>query len=371
MLRIAFDATPLLGRRTGIGVAVARSLAGLAGRRQLDVIGYGLTGRGRRQLPALLPPGVRPAPVTVPAAAALRWWERFDKPPIEWLTGPVEVAHGTNFVVPPTTGAARVVTVYDLTAVSHPELCAPASLRYPALIRRAVRTGAVVHVPTVTVGREAQEAYEIPADRLRVIPFGVDQPAMERLAADRGPGTASGGSARPYVLFLGTVEPRKDLPALVGAFDQVADAHPDVELRIAGPDGWGEGELTAAIQHSRHAARIHRLGWVDDPARLLAGALLLVLPSRYEGFGFPPLEAMAAGVPVLATRAGSLPEVLGDAACLVPVGERGALAQALDALLGDPAARERLVAAGYRQVAGFRWEATVDGLVALYQELAA
>src|SRR5205807_6310535 len=116
----------------------------------------------------------------------------------------------------------------------------------------------------------------------------------------------------------GTVEPRKDLPVLVAAFDQLADHHPDAHLVIAGPDGWGAGQLDEALVRARHRDCIERLGWVDEPARLalVATATVFAYPSIYEGFGFPPLEAMAAGVPVVATAAGALPEVLGDGATL-------------------------------------------------------
>ena len=125
-----------------------------------------------------------------------------------------------------------------------------------------------------------------------------------------------------YCLAIGTAEPRKDLPGLVRAFGAVAERQPDVALVLAGPPGWGEEALDSAIAASGVRERIVRTGWVEEPdlAALLSRASLLAFPSLYEGFGFPPLQAMRAGVPVVATRAGSLPEVLGDGALLV---ERG------------------------------------------------
>ena len=146
-----------------------------------------------------------------------------------------------------------------------------------------------------------------------------------------------------YILAIGTAEPRKDLPALVRAFDHIAADHDDLSLVLAGPPGWGEDALAAAVASSPSRDRVIRTGWLDAPvlAALLRRAALLAYPSVYEGFGFPPLQAMAAGVPVVATRAGSLPEVLGDAAVLVEVGDADALAGALDRVLDRPGAPGR------------------------------
>jgi len=158
------------------------------------------------------------------------------------------------------------------------------------------------------------------------------------------------------MLAIGTVEPRKGLPDLVAAFDRIADSIPDVHLKIAGPGGWGEDALDAGIGSARHRDRIHRIGWVEDRSTLMAGARLLAYPSLYEGFGLPPLEAMSLGVPVVATTAGAIPEVVGDAALLVAPGDGAALAEALLVAATDATARARLIAAGTERVPLFTWE---------------
>lgn len=178
------------------------------------------------------------------------------------------------------------------------------------------------------------------------------------------------GSGPPYILAIGTVEPRKGLPDLVAAFDLMAESLPDVQLKIAGPVGWGEEDLAAAVRSARHTARIHRVGWIDDRSSLIAGARVLAYPSLYEGFGLPPLEAMSLGVPVVATAAGAIPEVVGDAAQLVPPHDVTALSEALALVSQDHATRERLIAAGRRRATEFSWERAGRDLAGLYRTLA-
>ncbi len=359
---VGIDVTPLLGARTGVGVFVDGLISQLTARRRSELRAYGLSGRGWRRLGAVVPDGVALRHLPLPAGAALRCWGHVDAPTVEWWTGRVDVVHGTNFVVPPSRRAARLVSVHDLTSLHFPELCEPAARRYPDLIRRAISGGAWVHATSAAVATEVVEYLGAAPERVRVIYSGVTQPPLPRPSPARG-------ADPPYVLALGTVEPRKDLPALVAAFDRIAADHPDLQLRIAGPEGWGEAALAQAIEAATHRRRIIRLGWVAGRDALLGGATALAYPSRYEGFGFPPLEAMARGVPVVATAVAALPEVLGDAALLVPAGDADALADALDRVIGDEALRRGLIDAGYQRVARYPWEATGDAFERLYEEL--
>ncbi len=361
MPTVAVDATSLLGRPTGVGVAVAGLIGALAAG-PYRVVGYGLTGTGWRRLPALLPPGVLPGRGPMPAALLGLAWARFDHPAIEAWTGPVDVVHGTNFVVPPSRRSPRLVTVNDLTPLRYPELVTAASRRYPALVARAAATGAHVHTPSQFVAGEVRERFGISAERVHVVPWGLTVPDPGPTARPPGP---------PYVIAVGTAEPRKDLPGLVAAWDRVAGELADLRLLLVGPEGWGETELAAAIAAASHRDRVERLGWVPDHAALIGGAAALAYPSRYEGFGFPPLEAMALGVPVVATAAGAVPEVVGDAAALVPVGDPDALAEALLAVLTDAGERRRLVDAGRWQAARYTWEATGAAVAGLYDRLVA
>ncbi len=359
-VRLALDATPLLGQRSGVATFVAGALGVLAGRRDVDVTVYGLTGRGRLAVDGVTVGRRAPAALALRAwSAGLRW------PSAEWLAGgPVDVVHGTNFAVPPSRGAARVVTVHDLTAVTFPELCAPASLRYPALVRRAAAEGAWVHTPSRYVADEVCDVLGVPEEHVRAVAHGIDAVAGGDPATGR---RLAGGDC--YVLAVGTVEPRKDLPLLVRAFDRVAEARSDVRLVVAGRDGWGAEALGDVIDHARHRDRITRMGYIDAATRrdLLAGAGLFAFTSVYEGFGLPPLEAMAAGVPVVATAAGAVPEVVGDAALMVPVGDEEAMAGGLATVLDDPDLAGALAEQGKARAATFSWERCGDGLCELYE----
>jgi glycosyltransferase involved in cell wall biosynthesis len=174
------------------------------------------------------------------------------------------------------------------------------------------------------------------------------------------------------VLAVGTIEPRKDYPLLVRSFSAVAAAHPDVALVIVGSEGWGAQRFAESVDASPVRDRIVRPGYLDDAAlaATLRGASVLAYPSRYEGFGFPPLQAMAAGVPVVATAGGAVPEVVGDGAWLVEIGDGDALSEQLVRALAGGEDVAALVARGRERSAGFTWDRCAEGLAGLYRDAA-
>jgi glycosyltransferase involved in cell wall biosynthesis len=378
-VRVALDATPLLGLPTGIGAFCSGALAALVRRPGVDVSAYAISWRRRRLMEEQLPDGVGARQRPMPARPLHALWARGNVPPLEWLIGATDVVHGTNFLVPPTRRAAAVVSVHDLTPLHHPELCNEATLAYPGLIRRALARGAWVHADSAFVAGEVMEAFDADPTRVRVV-----HPGIPDLPVPPGTGTEVGAEADAvlgrvlpagctrFCLAIGTAEPRKDLPGLVRSFAAVADRLDDVALVLAGPPGWGERALDEAVAASPVRTRIVRTGWVApaELAVLLARAGVLAYPSLYEGFGFPPLQAMRAGVPVVATRAGSLPEVLGDGALLVDSGDQQALAAALLTCLSDDDERRRLVDAGSVWSARYSWERCGEGLESLYRAAA-
>jgi glycosyltransferase involved in cell wall biosynthesis len=256
-------------------------------------------------------------------------------------------------VVPPAASPA-VVTVHDCWCARRPEACDPTIAAAVATVRGAVRRGAWLHVTTEWV-----------ADEVRSV-FGAERVAVVPLAPARVPDPGRSPVGGSYVLAIGTTDHRKGFDTLVWA---VAAA--GLHLVLAGRVGTDEPAISAAIAES--GAQVTRLRAVDEPTRgaLLRGAAVLAYPSRDEGFGMPPLEAMSVGVPVVATLAGAVPEVVGDAALLVAVDDVRELADALVAAVADPTERARLIAAGTARQAIFTWERTASGLVELWRRAAA
>jgi glycosyltransferase involved in cell wall biosynthesis len=360
-MKIALDVSALHDARTGIGVVTHELLTRLAGRPDLDIVAYAASWRGRDDLAGLVPSGVGVARRPMAARPLRAAWRRTDLPPLEWWTGPVDAVLGTNFVVPPTRRAARVALVHDLTAWRFPELCTDDTRQYPDLVGRALRGRAHAVTPTQAVADELVDLVGVAPDRVHPVHWA----ATPTEGGDAERGRAVAGADR-YVLSLGTIEPRKDHALLVRAFDVAAGDDPALRLVVAGPDGWGVERYSAAVAAARHRDRVVRLGWVDDRTRadLLAGAAAFAYPSIYEGFGLPALEALAAGVPVVATRTPALVEVLGEAADLVAQGDARGLADALAgavALDGDD--RRARASRGRHRASSFSWDRAAEGVL--------
>jgi glycosyltransferase involved in cell wall biosynthesis len=392
-MRVALDATPLLGARTGIGRYVsglAEALAGLAGPEPEELVLVPFSWRGTRDLPAVAPggPRVRHGHRRVPARLLQAAWARLPWPPVEWLSGPVEVFHATNFAAPPTRRAAVVVTIHDLTYLRYPEMVTDASARYRALVPRALQRGAVVCTPTAAVAAEVADEYHLPPDRLVVTPLGVDD--TWRHATPTDPAWLAAHDLPPrYLLFVGNREPRKNLPTLLDAYREVrgADTRRSVgvgngpvaegagttaappsggvpPLVLVGPPGWGDALDTAGLP----PGAVLTPGYLPQPdlARVVAGAAAVVVPSWHEGFGLPALEALACGTPVVASDLPALREVLGDQAELVPPGDPAALAGALARVLDDPGG-EPARAARRARAAGFTWATCARATLSAYR----
>jgi glycosyltransferase involved in cell wall biosynthesis len=368
---VALDATPLLGVPTGVGVFCREALGALPKTGRVDTRAFAVSWRRRQMLQGHVPQGVRIVGRAMPARPLQLAWRYTELPDVEWFIGDVDVVHGTNFVVPPARKAARVVTVHDLTIVRFPEMCEPATLRFAGLVRRAVAHGAWVHTPSEFVAREVVTELGADPSRVRAVHHGVPSVATcTGVSRPDNPAIELPAGVSRYVLAIGTAEPRKDLPGLVRAFDGIASRFSDVALVLVGQQGWGSEALESAVERARWRARIVMPGYVPDEtlARLLTEATVLAYPSLYEGFGLPALEAMAAGVAVVTTSAGALPEVVGDCALMVEPGDSDALAGALEKILEDETMRIALVDKGRARAREFTWDACADGLVGLYED---
>lgn len=229
---------------------------------------------------------------------------------------------------------------------------------------------------SLSTKRDLQALWKVPEEKITVLYSGVNErfrPVTDtaELRAVRERYVAAD---TPFILAVGTVQPRKNYPLLIRAFRRVAEQFPH-SLVIAGGRGWLSEELPAEIERQGLTGRVRLAGFVDDadlPA-LYSAADLLAFPSLYEGFGLPLLEAMACGTPVISSDASSLPEVArsgeAEAALLLSPHDEAAWGEGMNLLLGDQELRRRLIAAGTEQAARFSWRAAARQLAALYQTL--
>ncbi len=307
-------------------------------------------------------PAVPVASLPLPRPLLYEAWHALRRPRIERATGPVDVCHAVGGAVPGTR-APLVVTVHDLAFLHLPGLFTAQGRRFLRRALHLVRDHAdQVQVPSLATAADC-EAHGIERARIRHVPWGcsVGDPSPAEVAAAR----ARHGLEGPYVVCVGTLEPRKNLPRLVEAWRRLG--RDDARLVLIGPDGWGE-----LPDGSRLPGNVSMTGFVDAATRdaLYAGATASCYPSLLEGYGLPVLESMALGCPVV-TSAGTATEelVAGGAGVAVDPTDVDAIAGALAALLDDPGHRERLAAAGRARAATRTWAGAAEAAAAGYREV--
>ena len=356
-MRIAFDVSPLSHPLLGIGNYISGSLAGLAevsaGRH--EIVAFAPTSiRGPERIrDALAGIDVELRTWRLPFSHALRTgWSVVAHPVTERLVGRFDVLHFSDWMYPPQRGGARATTIHDLVPLHHPEwTTARTRSMHNRKYRNAARTCDVVFVNSEYTGHDVIATLGVSAERVRVA-----RPAAKDVFLAEGPAVDLGA---PYIITVATLEPRKNLQALVEAHRLLAG---DLLLAVVGAEGWGE-------QPVLDDQRIRRLGYVSDEelARLYRGAAVAVYPSRCEGFGIPVIEAMACGVPVVVSSHESLDEASGQAAVRADPDDPGALAAAIEHALAE---RERLVAAGLEHSRSFSWRAVGEIFLRGYEEAA-
>lgn len=365
-MRIGVDATPLLGEKTGVGWYTFELIDAVAAQSPGDeVFALPISWRTARHLEVPPRPNVRAVRRVAPARPLWAAWDRVPFPPLELFLR-CDVFHATNYVCPPAWRTPTVVTVHDIWFVKHPEEVSPAVARMGRLLPRVLdRASAVIALSHFAAGEVATWQPHL-AGRVRVVPIGFHR----RLPVSP---TAAGQPQEPFVLMLGTVDPRKNLPLALDALRHLLDRGCRIRLVVAGAATPRVDVDALMRERNLTGADVVRTGYADDRriAELLSQAAALVFPSRYEGFGMPLLEAMDAGVPVVATRAGAVPETVGDAAILVDPDDPEGLADAVWRVVTDEALRAKLVAAGHARAGEFTWEAAAAATRAVYEEVCA
>lgn len=341
------------------------AIAALGHARELAAAGIdavGVAASHRAPPPAPWTPPIPVRHLRLPRTALYESWRRFRRPQVQRATGPVDVIHATTFAIPPRS-APLVVTVHDLAFVHDPAHFTKHGVAFfTDGMRTTLDEADVVVCPSrATIDDCVANGFD--PDRMRLVPLGVDASP----ATDTAGVKVKYGLRRPYVLWVGTIEPRKNLPRLIEAFTLVDN--PDVDLILVGPRGWNESVRPLV---ARARGRVKTLGFVphDDLAGLYAGARVFCFPSLLEGFGFPVLEAMAQGTPVVTSRATSTEEIAGEAALLVDPRDPSDIARAIRSILEDEAVAARLGADGRKRAAEYTWARSASALAAVYREVA-
>ena len=367
-MQILVDYRPALRARTGVGEYMHEIIRAYTAEHRGDqVAAFTSSWRDRPDAGTAARLGARVVDRRVPVRVLNLLWHRLQWPPVEAMAGPVDVVHAAHPLMIPSRRAARVVTVHDLFFLDHPESTSGEIRRdYPALTARHVQSAEAIVTPSQYTRGLVISRFGVSAERVYACPFGA--PAWQHLG--RQPNTPADG----YFLFVGTLVARKNLPTLLEAYSRIAGTWPGCPRLVIA--GGATPEASASLQRIQQpplAGHVEHVGYVSEGERerLYAGALALVMPSLDEGFGVPALEAMAAGVPVIASNRGSLPEVIGEAGTLLEPADVDGFAAAMERTARDRNWASGRGAAGISRAASFTWRTTARRLREAYVDAVA
>ena len=380
-LRVAFNATPLASPLTGIGNYIVRLGEALAATGDVDLYSfYGAQWRHAAPSPRVAGEGSPALPrlreivkACVPFARQVRQWRRQAAFGRGVSAKGIDIYHEPNYVAF-RSRVPTVVTVHDLSFIHYPDTHPPDRVHWLQRdLPEAIERAAAVIVDSQFVRDEVLHAFAVPATRVHAVPLGVAG-AFRPRSSDETPSYLGplGLAHRSYVLTLGTLEPRKNLSHVLNAYETLADrVRKRYPLVVGGAPGWRAGALEMQLRDLSARGRIRFLGHVPDAdlPLLYSGAAAFVFPSLYEGFGLPPLEAMASGVPILVADRAALPEVAGDCAVLLDPERPDQTARSIERLLEDDALQMDMARRGLERAASFTWEACARGTLEVYRTI--
>jgi glycosyltransferase involved in cell wall biosynthesis len=361
-VRVLIDYRPALRERTGIGEythELVRSLTAEIPPSGLDLSVFSSSWKDRLNVSDAGLERVGRVDRRWPVRALNFAWHRLAWPPVEALAGRnFDVVHSMTPLLVPARSAARVITIADLSFLTDPSWTRAEVRRdYPALVHQSARRADAIVVMSHHVRAEVERVLNVAAGKISIVEPGAPPWTPRRTAP-------SGG----YVLFVGTLEPRKNVGVLLDAFERLVP-RTSAELVLAGKATAQSQEWLERIAKPPLAGRVRHLGYIDPAARraIYEGAAVLVLPSLDEGFGLPVLEAMTLGVPVVTSNRGSLPEVVGDAGPIVDAADSAALADAIGHVLTDSAFAAACAAKGIERSRAYRWDRAAQRTYAVYE----
>jgi glycosyltransferase involved in cell wall biosynthesis len=374
-MRIGLDGFPLLAPRTGVAhytFELARALALLAPSDEFELVAPSpFPGSVIEDIRLNCPDNLRAVNAEANSIRRRRWWAV--GLPLYLRKASLDLFHGTNYEVPLWSKRRSVLTIHDLSSLLHADthqvdLARRARRRLPVMARSA----SMIITATECVRREICEHLNIKADGVAVTPYAPRSGFQAMPAAQANQTKQRLGIDDEFILFVGTVEPRKNLLTLARAFDQtLRQTSRRPQLVVVGAEGWLMDKLFAFIKQSSISDRLRLTGYLDDDdlRALYSSCSVFVYPSIYEGFGLPPLEAMACGAPVIASNIATFQETLGGAAQLVDPMDVESLAKSIIEVLEDEGRRRMLSSRGLEHAGKFSWERTARATLEVYGEV--
>ena len=297
-------------------------------------------------------------------------WEQVSLPRMA-KSKKIDLLHSLHYTMPLAYHGRSVVTLHDMTFFLFPQLhTLPKRYFFRFFIRTSSRQAAALVADSESTRQDAMRLVGIPAEKIFTAQLGVTQD-FHCIKDEAALKQARQKYHLPeqFLLFVGMLEPRKNLPALLEAFSSIADQIPEHHLVVAGPKGWMVEDILQQRGTPKTTGKVHFPGYIEqaDLPLVYNMADVFIYPSIYEGFGLPVLEAMACGTPVITSNVSSMPEIVGEAGVLLPPGDTRALAQATLELVNDPAKRQRLSVKGLERAMAFTWERTAEKTMAVYR----
>jgi glycosyltransferase involved in cell wall biosynthesis len=361
-MRIVVDYRPALRARTGVGEYMHEITRAYTAAHDDDVVAFTSSWKDRPAPGTAAGLGARVVDWRVPVRVLNYLWHRVEWPPIEALTGPADVVHAAHPLLIPSRRAAQIVTVHDLFFLSSPgRMHGEIRRDYADLAADHARRADAIITPSFHTRTLVIERLGVSPDRVHACPFG----APTWTALGRAPNAPRDG----YFLFVGTLLARKNVGTLLDAYVRLIHRVPSApRLVIAGGTTPDAGPWLSRLTGAPLRGRVDHRGYVPDREPLYAGARALIMPSLDEGFGVPALEAMSAGVPVIASNRGSLPEVIGSGGTLLEAEDVDGFARAMERVVHDDAWALAQGRAGLERAKAFTWASTATSLRQVYQE---